>query len=199
MTTANPDFAANIAAMSRAYANYLDARDALIREAQAHKMSLEYTNRRPFDQPTMSNLRFVYSHQPSEAPTLVTANLSATFYDDQGPNAGRWRDLQISGQIDRRVGEMPRFGHMVATVAVHYQWMRDNALIQFQPGTAAPGSAVFGTKGHIVVAQGQVSIPINQVMKVPFSVTVSNRKELIAEADIRGQMGMTVDLDGLFH
>jgi hypothetical protein len=36
-------------------------------------------------------------------------------------------------------------------------------------------------------------------VKVPFSVTWSNRSELIKEKDVRAQVGITLDLDPLFH
>jgi hypothetical protein len=171
-------------------------------------MSVEFTNLRPLDKPSTWNARFVYSHQPTAAPTLVTANASATWYTEQGPNDERWRDLQLSGQLDRRLSEIPRFGYAIATFGVYYQWMKEDALIQIPEGTTAPGtsivlpveaSKVLNTKGHIVVAQGQLSVPVGEIVKVPFSVTWANRTELMKEKDVRGQVGMTIDLDGLFH
>ena len=49
-------------------------------------------------------------------------------------------------------------------------------------------ATVLGTKGHIILFQGKVSIPINDVLKVavPDSHTV------------RGQVDLAVDLDGVF-
>jgi hypothetical protein len=36
-------------------------------------------------------------------------------------------------------------------------------------------------------------------VKVPLSVSWSNRTELIEESDVRGQIGLTLDVDGLFR
>jgi hypothetical protein len=86
--------------------------------------------------------------------------------------------------------------------------MREDALITIPAGTTAPGSGIvlpaeavslLDTKGHIVIFQSQVAIPVGQTLKMPFSVTWSNRSELVKEKDVRGQIGMTLDLDGLFH
>jgi hypothetical protein len=85
--------------------------------------------------------------------------------------------------------------------------MKEDALIEIGPGNVAPGSGIvlpgtaaqlLGTKGNIFVGQAKLTIPINNTLKVPISVTGSNRKELINEQDIRGQVGFTVDLDSLF-
>jgi hypothetical protein len=208
LTALDPHFSTNVTALSRAYSNYFDVRDALIREAQVHKLSVEFTNLRPIGTPQMWNARLVYSHQPTVSPTLVTANLSSTWYNDAGPNGERWRDVQVAGQLDRRLSEIPRFGHAVATFALYYQWMRSDALIKLPAGTVAPGtgielpaeaSTLLGTKGHIVVAQAQLTIPMGETVKVPISWTWANRSELIKEQDVRGQIGLTLDLDGLFH
>jgi hypothetical protein len=171
-------------------------------------MSLEFTNLRPFDKPNTWNSRFVYSHQPTLSPTLITANLSSTWYANEGPNGERWRDVQAAAQLDRRLSEIPRFGYAVASFGLYYQWMREDALITIPAGTTAPGSGIvlpaeavslLDTKGHIVIFQSQVAIPVGQTLKMPFSVTWSNRSELVKEKDVRGQIGMTLDLDGLFH
>jgi hypothetical protein len=208
LAAADPQFTTNVAQLSRAYENYFLVRDTLVREAQVHKMSLELTNLRPLDKPKTWNARFVYSHQPTLSPTLLTANLSSTWYANEGPNGERWRDIQAAAQLDRRLSEIPRFGYAVASFGFYYQWMRDDALITIPSGTTAPGSGIelpaeastlLDTKGRIVIFQSQLTIPMGETVKVPFSVTWANRSELIKEKDVRAQIGMTLDLDGLFH
>jgi hypothetical protein len=65
----------------------------------------------------------------------------------------------------------------------------------------ADGSAtVLGTKGHIGVLQAKLSVPLGEVVKVPFSVTWSNRRELIPEkSTFRGQVGLAIDVDALMR
>lgn len=209
MSQADPQFGARVAAVQQGFANYSDQRDALLRAIQTHKMSVEYTNQHPQNQAFTSNLRFIYSHQPSQAPTLITVNAALTWYNSlpAGVRTSRLRDVQVAGQLDRRLGVIPNFGNAVATFAAYYQWMKDDALIVIGPGNVAPGSGIvlpgtaatlLGTKGNIGVVQGKVSIPVNSVVKIPVSVTWSNRTELINEKDVRGQVGMTLDLDSIF-
>jgi hypothetical protein len=198
-----------VTALGRSFLNYANVRDDLLREIQSHRASAEYTSRHPINQPSTSNLRFIYSHQPTDAPLLVTANIAATWYNTvpAGLGAGRFRDLQLSGQIDRRLGVIPSLGHAVLTLGFYYQWMKEDALITIGPEDTAPGSGIvlpgtaaklLGTKGHIAVVQGKLTIPVSDTVKVPISVTWSNRSELIQERDVRGQVGLTLDIDSLF-
>jgi hypothetical protein len=49
------------------------------------------------------------------------------------------------------------------------------------------------------VVQGKLTVPLNNTIKTLISVTGANRTELINEQDIRGQVGVTLDLDSLFN
>ncbi|HYI97662.1 MAG TPA: hypothetical protein VEX68_29250 [Bryobacteraceae bacterium] len=210
MVVADPDFKTRIISLRRTFMNYATVRDDLLRQIHSHRASFEYTNQHPLSQPTTSNFRFIYSHQPTQSPTLVTANFAATWYNQAQPGAtgGRFRDLQIAGQLDRRLGEIAHLGNAIATFGGYYQWMKEDALITIPPGNVAPGSGIvlpnnavtlLGTKGHIGVVQGKLTIPINGIVRVPISVTWSNRTELIKEEDLRGQIGLTFDLDNIFR
>lgn len=209
MAVADAAFGARIAALRRSFLNYASVRDDLLKQIQSHRASLEYTNQHPQNQLNMSNFRMIYSHQPTKSPTLVTANAGFTWYNrvPGAIQAGKLRDVQLAGQLDRRLGEIAGFGNAVATFGAYYQWMKEDAVITIGPGNVAPGSGIvlptvaaqlLGTKGHIGVVQGKLTIPINGAVKVPVSVTWSNRTELIKESDLRGQVGLTLDLDSLF-
>ena len=51
-------------------------------------------------------------------------------------------------------------------------------------------------QGHIGFLQAKLTIPIKESgIKVPLSITASNRTELIKEKDVRGSVGITLDLD----
>ena len=210
MVAVDPEFKTRITTVRRTFMNYATVRDDLLREIHSHRASFEYTNQHPLSQPTTSNFRFIYSHQPTRSPTLVTAKFAATWYnqDQPGTTTGRFRDLQIAGQLDRRLGEIAHLGNAIATFGGYYQWMKEDALITIPAGNVAPGSGIvlpnnavvlLGTKGHIGVVQGKLTIPINGVMRVPISITWSNRTELIKEEDLRGQIGLTFDLDNVFR
>lgn len=205
----SPDFYTKVATLRRASQNYLSERDDLLQAIQSHKFSVEYTNLHSQNQPSTSNVRLIYSDQPSAAPILLTANAALTWYNSlpAATSASRLRDVQVAGQLDRRLGVIPNLGNAVMTLAGYYQWMKEDALITIGPGNVAPGSGILlpgtaatllGTKGNIGVVQGRLTLPINNAIKIPLSVTWSNRKELINESETRGQVGITLDLDSIF-
>jgi len=206
---ANPTQADALRTLRRAYSNYFLVRDGLLREAQVHKMSLEYVNSHPQNQPNRSSVRFIYSHQPSSAPAVITLNMALTMYNALQTGAShRLRDVQVAAQLDRSLGDIGSFGRASLALAGYYQWMKDDALISIGPGNIAPGSGIvlsqpavklLGTKGSIGVFQGKLSLPLGQTMKVPLSVTWANRTELINEKEVRGQIGVTLDMDSLFR
>ncbi len=209
LAAASPDFYSKVGTLRRASENYFAERDALLQEIQSNKFSVEYTNLHAQNQPTTSNIRAIYSYQPSVAPTLITVNAAVTWYNSlpAGATTGQMRDVQVAGKLDRRLGAIPNLGNAVVTFAGYYQWMRDNALIQIGPGNVAPGSGIvlpgtaatlLGTKGNIGVVQGRVTVPMNNTIKIPLSLTWANRTELIKESDTRGQIGLTFDIDSLF-
>lgn len=209
MMAAHPDFLTRIAAVEKAAQNYFDVRDNLLQQIQSHRASIEYTNQHPLNQPSTSNVRAIYSHQPSQSPTLITINAAVTWYNSlpAAPATSRLRDVQAAGQLDQRLGQIPNLGNAVVTFGGYYQWMKEDALITIGPGNVAPGSGIvlpgtaaklLGTKGNIGIIQGKLTIPMTTTIKMPLSLTWSNRTELINESDTRGQIGVTFDLDSLF-
>jgi hypothetical protein len=200
------DFATSLAALVRATAEFTEARDALLRAMHANRFSVEYTNERPVDQPSMSNVRMIYSHEPTFARAVFTLNAAASWYNTRpsGTDTSQFRDVQLAGQVDRKIGMLGSLGNGVLTLAGYYQWMKEDAVIKLGPGNVVldttivvpEGSAtVLGTKGHIGVAQVRFALSLNSVMRVPLSVTWATRRELIKEEDVRGQVGLTLDLD----
>jgi hypothetical protein len=206
----NPDFLKLVREVQKASAAYDMARDDAVRDAQTHKMSLEYMNLHPANQPGRSTLRFIYSHQPTEAPLLVTLNFATSFYNQGGTDSSptRFRDIQFAAQLDRRLPPVERFGHPTLTFAAYYQWMKEDALLSIPAEDLAPGTALalpgdasvlLDTKGHIFIAQAKLSFPIGENVRIPLSVSWANRTELLKEDDVRGQIGFTLDMDSLFQ
>jgi hypothetical protein len=61
------------------------------------------------------------------------------------------------------------------------------------------GQIVPGTKGDIALGQAKFTIPIGDTgIKLPFSMTFSNRTELIKEKEVRLSFGFTLDFDSIF-
>ena len=206
MSKSDLEFGAAFAALVRANGQFIDARDTMLRALQTNRFSLEYTNSRPLDKPSTSNVRLIYSHQPTAGPTIFTVNLAATVYDTTPDvtDASRFRDMQLAGQVDRRLGTFGSLGDGILTLAAYYQWMKEDAVVELGPGNVVPNTSialpdsaatVLGTKGHIGVAQLRFSLSLSRVVRMPLSVTWATRRELIKEEDVRGQIGITLDLD----
>ncbi len=63
---------------------------------------------------------------------------------------------------------------------------------------AAGGAVGTALKGNIYVVQLKLTVPVKESgIKVPLSITASNRSELIKEKDVRASFGVTFDLDAL--
>ena len=61
------------------------------------------------------------------------------------------------------------------------------------------GRPTLTEKGHIGVFQTKLEFPAaNNSVRIPLSLTVANRTELIKESDVRGQIGVSFNLDTLF-
>ena len=61
---------------------------------------------------------------------------------------------------------------------------------------AAAGTNAVVPKGSIALFQFKLTVPVKDSgLRVPISVTASNRTELIEEKDVRGSIGLTFDLD----
>ena len=198
----DPNFGPNLNALRRAYSNYFTVRDELLRELHSHKAALEYVNEHPLNQVSTSSLRLVYSHQPTKSPTLITLNAAVTLLNSlpEGASSGRMRNAQLSGQLDRRLSEIPQFGHAVLTIAGYYQWLKEDAIVLAGTGVTAPSgfATIPNTKGHIGVLQTKLTFRAGETVRIPISFTWSNRTELIKERDLRGQIGLTFDFDSLF-
>ena len=54
-------------------------------------------------------------------------------------------------------------------------------------------------RGNLGTVQAKLSIPVHDSgVKIPIAFTYANRTELIKEKDVRGNIGITFDLDSLF-
>ena len=91
--------------------------------------------------------------------------------------------LQLSEQAHRRVLEKaPR----------HAPSLHHLGLIAFN-------QAKITEKGHIGLFQVKLEFPAaNNTIRIPLSFSYSNRTELIKESQVRGQVGVSLNLDGLF-
>ncbi len=205
-------FEERVADALAAYSRFFLAQDELIESlATKNVLAFEYTNTRPALQPAMSNYRFILDH-PISKGTKVVANAAVTFYDSLPADrtiVKRYRDAQVGVQLDQGLGDVSILGPAVFTFAAYFQYQHSPALLHVDPmvplsgvtfvGLPPGATQVVATTGNIWLVQGKLSlVPSDKGIKIPLSVTWSNRTELIDKPAWRGQIGISYDLDSLF-
>jgi hypothetical protein len=207
-----PGFDERVADALAAYSRFFLAQDDLIASlATKNVLAFEYANTRPAVQPATSNYRVIFDY-PISKETKIVANGAATFYDSVPPGqtiVKRYRDAQVGVQLDQGLGDVAILGPAVFTLAGYFQYQHSPALLNVDPSAPVTGVAfiglpegakeVFATTGNIWLVQGKLSlVPSDSSIKIPLSVTWSNRTELIDKPTWRGQIGISYDLDSIF-
>jgi hypothetical protein len=183
------------------------------------QFTLEYTHDQPAAQPNQSTVRMIVDTKfwgRKSGPTAngaaddpqgsLTLNVGFTFYETipQGVKAGKFRDAQAALQLDRKIGNVSWQNRPVISLAGYYQYQKEKSILQFDNKSQTPivpiplpqpASALLDTKGGIGIVQGKITIPVTGVISIPLAVSWSNRTELLKASEVRGQFGISIDLD----
>jgi hypothetical protein len=167
------------------YGKLLDSRDALLELAgKGAVMSIEYLNSRPVDQPTESTFKWLYEWSALDGHMDITANASTTVLNGTIPDGTeRLKAWAIAGQADFPLGSI-----------------RQGRTLIFSLSGRAEGLVVAPTSERetIWLGQAKVTFPVKDAgMKLPLSITVASRTDLIDETVVRGNIGLTFNLDSL--
>lgn len=165
----------------------------------------EYVTARSKELPDKSTLRFIVEGQWGSRLDL-TANAAMTYQRSGAVSSpqpltiesGR-RDFQLAGQMDvplgsleKRLGAGSGVGPPVLAVAFLSQKLTERAAVTFA------GNTLTVEPGWIHAVQAKVTIPVKgSGVKIPLSLSYSNRTELLDEKDVRGHIGVTFDMDVL--
>jgi hypothetical protein len=178
-------------------------------------LTFEYDENRPADQPTNSVFRGIFQHKIGQEAT-VTVNGAVSIYDSAPsssiPGASRLRDAQFAIEADEpfwmNTALTGKVG-MTVSQAFYFQDQTSPAILNVNTGspingvsfTGLPADAtqIFVQKGNIDIAQIKLSIGTGSNLKVPLSMTYSNRTELINKPTWRAQIGISYDLDSIFQ
>jgi len=174
--------------------SYLTNRGNLLKEvANGPIVAFEYTNNRPGNQPNYSNFNLIGEFSPFNGKADLTANASFSTFSTKPKGAtGSARDFQLSGQLDVPLGDIAKMGPFVFTASGKYQHV-------FSDITTTGTTPTTLKKGNIGIGQFKFTIPVKgSGVKIPLSVTFSNRTEFIKESKVRGNVGITFDLDTIF-
>ena len=204
------------AKLAFAYLRYLSAEDAAGFSAilaAPPVLTTEYDWNRPSSATSNSVFRAIY--QKSFRPLTVTLNGAVSIYDQPQPNvpgAGRLRDSQFAAEVAHAAAlTLPLSTHatnFTLSAAFYDQYQSSPAILNVTPGAPANGvtfvnlpstaTQVYGTKGNIAIGQLKVTAGGGSAVTVPFSVTYSNRSELITKSTWKAQIGISYDFDSLF-
>jgi hypothetical protein len=149
--------------------------------------------------PDLSTLTLVLERgfKGVNAPEL-TLNAESTWFNSSvagNPGVGRLRDYRASGQLDVPLKTIQNVGQPTLSFAGQFLALVEEPLGQ----KVMLNGITIDRRGNMGVFQTKLSIPVKDSgLKIPISFTYASRTELIKESDIRGNVGITLDLDSLF-
>jgi hypothetical protein len=173
--------------------------------------TFDWTTTRDENLPDMYTLTGIFESSFTQSrKDDFTANVAFRFYRQAPAGSDRqFKDFSLSAQWERPLGRFFEIPFNLAAAA-RYQYIPedipvpaaaliapetpDDTMAPSPAGTMGPQS-VMAPKGHLVLGQGKLTIPLANGVRIPLSVTVANRTELIEEEDVRANFGVTFNLD----
>jgi len=206
------DYKGTVATYVQALAERAAEEDIIYSSSWKPTLSLEYDLNTPANQPTNSVFKIIGSWVPNTHRIknwTFTLNGAASIYNSQPPSSvpsgTRIRDFQLSGEGDYKIPKsLPIVGQPTLTWAYYYQDQTSPSLLKVPisglpiTGLSSSTNEVFTTRGPINIGQFRISLgKSSSGVKVPLSMTVSNRTELLTGMDVRGQVGISYDFASL--
>jgi hypothetical protein len=188
--------------------SYFVSRDKLLADyINKVTFSISYDDTLPPSQPNQSSAKFVLSARPKVAH--ITGNGTVEWYDQiLRSNVSRLRDAQFALEIDHTFGKTDAEVNPSLSAGYYFQYMVGNALLTLPSTALAPGTSIplpgnaselLNTKGAINLGQVKVTFKVrNSGISIPLALTFSSRTDLIKATDVRGNFGLTYNLDSLF-
>jgi hypothetical protein len=127
----------------------------------------------------------------------VTGNVSVSLFDEKREGmSSALRDVRLGVEGKFKLRSLNGYGRPTLSFAGLYAYLHQSPL---GLGITTFNGVNLTEKGHIGVFQTKLEFPAaNNGVRIPLSLTVANRTELIKESDVRGQIGVSFNLDSLF-
>jgi len=124
-----------------------------------------------------------------------TLNASATFFSEaRSDMRGLWRDAQAGARLDIPLPTLAGTGKGSLTFSGLYLHLHQKPL----GFDVSVNDEKVNRPGNIGLFQAKLTLAVgNSGFSVPISLTAANRTELIKEKEVRGNIGVTFDLDKL--
>jgi hypothetical protein len=181
-------------ALGKTYSLVLTNRSQILEDvAKGPIVTLEYTNIRKVDAVDQSNFKLIAEGAFFHGHADLTANASLTILNKipAGSKLDRVQDIDLSGQIDVPLGEVQKIGSLVLSFSGKYKHVMQDTMMA--------NGMMADTKGDTGVGQVKLTIPVKgSGVKIPISFTFANRTDLVKEKFVRGNIGITFDLDSIF-
>jgi hypothetical protein len=218
--TATPDGPKNLLGLAEAVDAYNQATYAVLNQARTQLATVTYTFTAAAQKPATHSFKAIYSETFKGKPNLVTGkgsmltgmqltgNFAAELYSSlpNGATYGRFKDVQASAELDKPFGGTTASPRGALSLAGYGQYQYDPSVLNITAGNLAPGANIslpgnaqvlLGTAGWLGVAQGKLTINLSQGLSLPVAIKWSNKTDLLASQDIRGQIGLSYDLSAL--
>lgn len=174
-----------------AIAESKEMNDAIAELAKKASLTFVYAQEQPAGGNNYSVLKLVFAKGPKDGMQL-TINASGSLYHHPitTKNQDTFRDFSASVEWSQNLGRSPFLLNpvnkdpIIMAFSGRYQRMPEN-------------KGVAGKKADIAVAGAKFQIPVAPGVSFPLSVTYANATELIKEAHVSGNFGITFDLDKL--
>jgi hypothetical protein len=192
----DPGFRDHAIAAYQAYAAFASARNRILENIEKRPLfAVEYVQMRRA--PRTSTVRFIAEVQKGRWDLTFNAAVSA-YHQKPVADAPWYRDLQFAAEAGRPLGSRFRrgqpgtnLGPPVLAFGFMYERLSDAATVTFG------GRNLIATPGNLYIGQIRVTLPMSTGVKLPVSVSVSNRTELLNEAQIRANIGFTFSFDAV--
>jgi len=150
--------------------------------------------------PSLASARLIASHGYGIAQ--LTGNASASWFTESLPGMhGYFRDWQVSGEAALRLKEVENWGAFSAHFGGLFGNIHQRPLgIDLSAVNPITGDATkLNQPGTLRLFQFRFEVPTaNRSIVIPFSLTYSNRTDLIKEEDVRASVGISLRFDSLF-
>jgi hypothetical protein len=125
----------------------------------------------------------------------ITLNVALNFYRAAPAGAAhQLKSFELTGQFDHPLGSLLSLPAVTLTLAGRLSHLPNDTVTSVD----ATGPATAVEHGTIGVVQAKLTIPVKgSGVRIPLSITASNRTELIKEKDVRASFGVSFDLDPL--
>jgi hypothetical protein len=167
---------------------------------QGSLVTFDWSTARDAALPDLYTATGVWEHALGAArKTDLTVNGAVNFYRSTPTTTGqRLKSLDFTAQLDHPIGNLLHLQQVTLTVAGRYSRIPKDTVAAAPVAASGASMAAASPKGNIGLIQVKLTVPVkNSGIKVPLSISASNRTELIKEKDVRASFGITYDLDAL--